>query len=88
LASDLGLSDEQLGRAEKWQLMDSHKSERPQSFSINQTVEAASSQFEASRHATELKTDAHIKTVTKPENRNQKYLKPISGQGSASLESG
>jgi hypothetical protein len=39
--------------------------------------------LEASRHATELKTDAHITTVTKPENKNQDHLRPVSGQGSA-----
>jgi hypothetical protein len=37
---------------------------------FSQTVEAASGLFEASRHATGLKTDTHIKTVTKPENKN------------------
>ena len=35
-----------------------------------QTVEAASGQFEASRHATELKTDTHLTTAPKPENKN------------------
>jgi hypothetical protein len=46
-------------------------------------VEAAPSPLETSRHATELKTDAHHKTVPKPENKNQDHLRPVSGQGSA-----
>jgi hypothetical protein len=37
---------------------------------FSQTVEAASGLFEASRHATGLETDARLKTVTKPENKN------------------
>jgi hypothetical protein len=39
--------------------------------------------FEASRHARRLKTDTHIKAVTKPENKNQNHYRPISGQASA-----
>jgi len=61
--------------------MDSNESERKKSFSI--TVEAASSPFRASWHETGLKTDTHIKIVTKPKNRNQDQLRPISGQASA-----
>jgi hypothetical protein len=36
-----------------------------------------------SRHETGLETDAHITTVTKPENKNQNHSRPILGQGSA-----
>jgi hypothetical protein len=37
---------------------------------LPQTVEAAPSPFEASRHATGLKTDARLEIVPKPKNKN------------------
>jgi hypothetical protein len=39
-----------------------------------QTVEAASGQFEASRHATELKTDTRLKTAPNPRIRIKTIL--------------
>jgi hypothetical protein len=73
-----------LDRVERWQIMGFQQILK-ESRVFPLPVEVASSPFEASRHATGLKTDAHIKTGPKPENKNQNHSRPNSGQGSALL---
>ena len=82
MAFDLGLFGEQL-----LAVLKDGNSGIPTNLKENrafpQTVEAASGQFEASRHATELKTDTRLKTAPKPKNKTQNHLRPNSGQGNA-----